>query len=72
MYTTIQISVALKKLLEHFRLSERDTYNDIIEMLVEDEMELSEETKTEIAAARKEIKAGKFVSHEEVKKRSGL
>jgi len=72
MYTTIQISVELKKLLERFRLSQRDTYNDIIEMLVEDEMELSEETKAEVAAARKQIKEGKSISHEELKKRLGL
>ena len=50
MYTTIQISVELKKQLERFRLSQRDTYNDVIEMLVEDEMELSEKTKAEVAA----------------------
>jgi predicted transcriptional regulator len=72
MNTTIQITVQLKKLLDQFKLSERDTYNDVIEMLVEDEMELSEETKREIQAARKEIKEGKYVSHEELKRRLGL
>ncbi len=72
MYTTIQISVELKKQLERFRLSQRDTYNDVIEMLVEDEMELSEKTKAEVAAARKQIKEGKSISHEELKKRMGL
>jgi predicted transcriptional regulator len=41
-------------------------------MLVEDEMELSEKTKREIEAARKEIKEGKYIPHEELKKRLGL
>jgi predicted transcriptional regulator len=72
MNTTIQISFQLKKLLDHFKLSERDTYNDVIETLVEDEMELSEQTKREIQAARKEITEGKFIPHEELKKRAGL
>jgi predicted transcriptional regulator len=72
MYTTIQISVDLKKLLDHFRLSQRDTYNDIIGMLIEDEMGLSEQTKKDIEAARREIKAGKYLTHQEAKKRLGL
>ena len=72
MYTSIQISSELKKLLEKMKLYERETYEDVIERLVEDELELSEETKKEIAVALKEVKAGKYVSHEEAKKKLGI
>lgn len=72
MYTTIQVTEELKNLLEKMKLYERETYNDIIERLVEDEMELTEETKKEIASVLKEVKAGKYVSHEQAKKKLGI
>ena len=40
--------------------------------MIEDNLELNQKTKDEIEEARKQIKAGKLVSHEEVKKRYGL
>ena len=45
---------------------------NIIDDSGEDLMELSEETKRDIEKARAEIKAGKFYTHEQVKKRLGL
>ena len=72
MHTTIQISSELKTLLEKMKLYERETYDDVIERLVEDELELNEETKKEIEVALKEIKEGKYVTHEEAKKRLGI
>jgi len=51
---------------------ERETYNDIIERMIEDDLELNKKTKVEIEEARKRIKAGKFIIHEEAKKRLGL
>lgn len=72
MYTTIQISNELKKLLEKMKLYERETYDSVIERLVEDELELSEETKKEIETALKEVKAGRYVTHEEAKKKLGI
>lgn len=72
MYTTIQVTAELKKMLEAMKLYDRETYNEVIERLVEDELELTEETKKEIEAARKEIKEGKFVTHKQLKKELGL
>jgi predicted transcriptional regulator len=72
MYTTIQISSELKKMLEKMKLYERETYDDVIERLVEDELELNEETKKEIELALKEVKEGKYVTHEEAKKKLGI
>ena len=72
MSTTIQITLDVKETLEKMKLYERETYVDVIERLIEDELELTEETKKEIEEARKEIKAGKFVTHEQLKKDLGL
>lgn len=72
MPTTIQISDNVKKILDKMKLMNRETYNDVIERMIEDEQELNEKTKKEIEEARKEIKLGKTISHNEVKKRFGL
>ena len=48
---------------------DRETYEEVIWNLLEDTMELSEETKKDIEEARKEYKEGKFSTLEEVEKR---
>ena len=72
MPTTIQISDNVKSTLDKMKMIERETYNEIIERMIEDDLELNEKTKREIEEARKRIKAGKFITHDEVKKRLGL
>lgn len=72
METTIRISRNVKEQLDKMKLFSRETYNDVIENMLEDNLELNEETKREIEEARKEIGEGKVVSHEEVKKRFGF
>jgi predicted transcriptional regulator len=72
MVTTIQISEELKEKLSDRKISKKDTYEEIIWDLLEDTMELNEQTKKEIEIARKEIKEGKFYTHEQVKKELGL
>ena len=72
MSTTIQISDNVKTILDRMKMLERETYNDIIERMIEDDLELNKKTKVEIEEARKRIKAGKFITHEEAKKRLGL
>jgi len=72
MSTTIQISDNVKTILDRMKMLERETYNDIIERMIEDDLELNKKTKVEIEEARKRIKAGKFIIHEEAKKRLGL
>ena len=64
MPTTIQISDNVKSVLDRMKMIERETYNDIIERMIEDDLELNERTKIEIKEARK----GKSISHAEVKK----
>ena len=72
MATTIQISEKLQAELTKKKLSERETYEEIIWDMLEDSMEISEQTKKELEAARAEIKAGKFYTHAQVKKQLGL
>ena len=72
MPTTIQISDNVKLVLDKMKMLERETYNNIIERMIEDDLELNEKTKKDIEEARKRIKAGKFITHEEAKRRLGL
>jgi len=72
MATTIQISEDLQKALAQKKMYNRESYEEVIWDLLEDTMELSEETKRNIKQAEKEYKEGKTVSLEKVKKELGL
>lgn len=72
MDTTIQISKRLQKELLKRKLYEKETYEEIIWDMIEDSMELNDQTKKEIAEARAEIKAGKVHSLKKVKKELDL
>ncbi len=69
METTIQVSSELLKKLKSMKMNDKESYENIIWDLLEDRMELSEETKKHIAQSRKEIAEGKTYALEEVKKR---
>ena len=49
MTTTIQISDDVKRTLEKMRIFERETYNEIIENMLEDQMEINDKTKKELS-----------------------
>ncbi len=68
MVTTIQIKEDIKLILTQMKLFERETYNDVLERLIEDVQELNKETKKEIESAIKEIKSGKYITHEDLAK----
>lgn len=72
MVTSIQVSEQLKKTLEKRKLSDNESYENIIWDLIEDSLELSEETKKDIEKSRKDIKEGKTKSLEKVKKELGF
>ena len=72
MATTNQISERLLKELKQKKIYEKESYEEIIWDLLEDSMELSEETKKHIEQSRKEIEQGKTTSLAEVKKKLGL
>jgi len=69
MSTTIQISDKVKTVLDKMKMIERETYNEIIERMIEDDLEINEKTKKELEERRK---SKEFISHEDVKKRYGL
>ena len=69
METTIKISKNVREHLNRMKIFERETYNDVIEVLIEDNLELNEETKRELEKAKG---SKNWISHEEVKKRFGL
>ena len=72
MVTTIQVSDDLKNILAERKLHNNETFEEIIFDLIEDTMELSEETKRNIKEAEEDIKEGRVYTHEQVKKELGL
>ncbi len=77
MPTSIQIEKETKKRLDKLKNHPRETYNQVLARLIyivsqEDEEELSPQTIKNIEKSLAEIKAGKIVSHEDVKRRLGL
>jgi predicted CopG family antitoxin len=71
MTTTIQISDDLQNELTKRKLFERETYEEVIWDVIEDTMELNEETKNEITEARNEFKKGKYYTLEQIEKETG-
>ncbi len=72
MVTTIQISETLQDKLRKKKLYEGESYEDVIWDLMEDSMELSEETKRNIMESEKDVKGGRTKSLEQIKKELGL
>lgn len=71
-YKNIQLSDELLKKLDAKKLSDDETYEDIIWGFLENTMELSDDTIVDIERARAEIKAGNYVTEEEMKAELGL
>ncbi len=70
--TTIQINNSIKHRLEGYKMHGKESYNEVLERLLEDVSRLSAETHVEIQAARKEIASGKFKTHEQLGKEMGF
>ncbi len=68
MATTIQISEKLLETLKNRKMREKESYEEVIWDLLEDTMELSEQTKRDIEESRRQIKEGKFKTLSQVKK----
>lgn len=72
MATTIQVSGKLVSTLKQRKLYDKESYEEVIWDLIEDSQELNEETKKAVEEARAQIKIGKFLTHDEVKKKLGI
>ena len=70
--TTIQLSTELKRSLERMKIHPRETFNDVLERLMEDLRELDRKTLSEVESARAEIRAGKYLTQEQVRRALGL
>jgi len=70
--TTIQLSTDLKRSLEGMKLHPRETFNDVLERILEDLRELDTTTSAEIEEARREIRAGKYLTSDQVRKAMGF
>lgn len=72
MATTIQVSNSIKKKLDQMKVHKRESYNEVIENMLEDEKELNGRTKREIKEARKGIAEDEYLTHKEVKRKLDL
>jgi len=72
MDTSIQISKRLQKELLKRKFFNKETYEEVIWDMIEDNEELNAQTKKELSEARAEIKAGKVHTLAKVKKELGL
>jgi predicted transcriptional regulator len=75
METTIQVEKKLKDRLEGLKLHPRESYNKVIERLVDirtDEGELSEETMLNIERGLEDVRKGRTFSTKEVKHKLGI
>ena len=70
--TTIQVSTELVEKLKDRKMYAKESYEEVIWDLLEDSMELSEETRRDIKKAEEDIKAGRTVTLSEVKKKLGM
>lgn len=72
METTIQVSRNLLEKLARMKMHEKESYENIIWDLIEDRMEFSKQTKINIEKSEKEIKEGKTVPIEHIKRKLGI
>jgi predicted transcriptional regulator len=74
--TTIQLKQATKRKLEKVKMFPRETYNQVIERLLErddeEDEQLSPATIKNIERSLKDIKAGRVYTTEQVKKELGI
>jgi len=72
METTIQISDELRQTLQVRKLSDKESYERVIWDLIEDSLEISEQTKKDLSEARAQVKKEKIKTLAQVKKEMGF
>ncbi len=68
MATTIQISKDLQQEIIERKLFESETYEEVIWNLIEDVMEISDETRKALRLAEKDVEEGRVYSLSDVKR----
>jgi predicted transcriptional regulator len=64
--TTIQLTSTLKQELAAMKLHPRETYQEVLERVLEDLRELDSKTRKELAKAEEEVRRGRFVTHRQL------
>ena len=72
MVTTIQLKETTKDKLDKMKLYRQETYNDVLERLIEDVSDLNLKTREELESTIKDIESGKWVSLEKLAKELGF
>lgn len=72
MATTIQVSSELLTMLKKRKLYSKESYEEVIWDLLEDTMELSDETKQAIKEAEEDFRMGRTITLEEIEKKCRL
>lgn len=73
--TSIKINTGLKAQLDHLKIHPRETYNDVVSRLVDmasDDEPLSSNTLDRIEVAIADLRAGRYVTAEEIDTELGL
>ncbi|MCI4332942.1 MAG: hypothetical protein L3K01_04335 [Thermoplasmata archaeon] len=70
--TTIQLTSALKEELTAMKVHSRETYQQVLERVLEDLRELDSKTRKELARAEAEIGRGRSVKHRELGAKLGF
>lgn len=70
--TTVQLSRSHRDALVAMKLHPRETLDDVVGRVLEDLEELDQATVRAIAKARKELAAGRSISHEKLREKMGF
>jgi len=70
--TTVQIKRDLKARLDRMKLYSRESYNDVLERILEDLEDISPAALRRYEEISKQVKAGKYKTHEQLKRELGL
>ena len=70
--TTIQLTSALKRELTAMKIHPRESYQDVLERVLEDLRELDSKTRKELARAEAEIEKGSSVTHRQLGAKMGF
>ncbi|MFA6530186.1 MAG: hypothetical protein WCT31_00510 [Candidatus Micrarchaeia archaeon] len=67
MYTTIKVSTTLKAMLDNMKMSASESYEDVIQDLVEDHMTVRPEVLKQLEKSKADLKKGKYITLAEMK-----
>jgi predicted transcriptional regulator len=70
--TTIQLSSTLKEELTAMKIHPRETYQEVLERVLEDLRQLDSKTRKELARAESEIEHGSSLKHRELGAKLGF